>query len=543
MSTESATELEEYISSLTTTENIKSYFYQYGKVYRWIIVLLFNLLAFSSLLAGTLINVAIPQIMGAFGVGQDDAQWLATGNLASAALSMLLSAWLIQAIGMRYTLMIGMSLFLAGSVIGGLCNDIDIMIISRIMQGVSAGMILPITMSTVFKVFPKGEHGYAVSIALLGSMVAPAIGPTIGGILVDSFNWRYVFFIGVPFSLISLPLILIFLPNREQNSQLTAFDWLGFALITISLSSALIGFSNGESEGWSSDYIYTCFITALFALCTFVIWEQHTKQPLMELSVFLDMNFLFALGLGMVVSACLYGSSYLVPLFLLTIQSQSPTETGLLLMPAGFVMLAISPLAGRITDNVNPRIVAIVGLFFLALSFYLMTDSHVNTGFWIYAYWYILGRIGIGVINPVIMVQAYKSLPEEMLNHGASAFSFVRMLGGVFGVNLLSMALTNRSNFHTDSLTTTQSFDNHSTTVWISSLSEQLTISGKTSTEIYASAVNYLSQALETEALALAFRDTFLILGLVCLIFLIPAWMLGRTDKRTMATTNGTSGD
>ncbi len=519
-------ELETHLQALNTTDNFKALFRQHGIHYAWFAIGTVMIAMLATLLSGTIVNVAIPQIMGSFGIGQDVAQWLSTGNLAAAAIGMIVQAWLAQTLGLRNMMLIVMLLFMAGSLIGGISNDISLLIFSRLLQGFASGVIAPLSMSIIFQLFPSGRQGMAMGISSIGALLAPALGPTIGGLLIDTFNWRYVFFLAVPFSLICLPLTMLFLPERDGPRPHLPFDWTGLCLMTAAITSLLYGLSNGEKEGWSSEVIVLCLLLSITCAYLFVHWQSKAPYPLINLQLFNHRRYVIMVIISFIFGAGLYGSSYLLPLFLQIVQEMSPTNAGIAMMPSGFILALVFPLAGRLADRSDPRMLITAGIFFFACSCFLMVQADPNTGFWTLAWWMVLGRVGIGLVMPPVSLGALKNLPLELLQQGSGTMTFIRQLGGAFGVNFMSVMLTRRTQFHLDTVTNTQAFDNSETFEMTSQLSEHILGYGLTFWDQYYISIQILAKLLYSQAVMLGFRDAFLIGAIVFLLTLIPTWIL-----------------
>jgi DHA2 family multidrug resistance protein len=522
----STARVEAYIARLNTSESFKALFRQYGMAYAWLAMMTIMLAMLATLLTGTIINVAIPQIMGAYGVGQDQAQWLSTANLAAATVGMLSSAWLVQSFGLRPALVGMMAMFLLGSVVGGLSPNLEIMILARIVQGLASGQVAPLSIAIIFQLFPPGKQGLAMGISSIGAVLAPAIGPTVGGLLIDAFNWRYVFYLGVPFSLLCIPMALMFLPQREGPRPQLPFDWRGLGLLSLAITTLLMGLTNGENEGWSSNYVLLLFTVSITAWLSFIYWQRRCAAPLLNLKIFGIQRFaIFALT-AFAVGAGLYGSMYLIPLFLQLVQGMSPREAGYAMLPAGIALALAVPICGRLVDKYDPRVLLSIGVICISASFYLMRSADVTTTFWVFAWWMILGRIGIAFAFPSLSLGAVKSVPLEYVSQAAGVLNFTRQLGGAFGVNLLSILLLRRTRFHTDAVNATQSYDNTSTLEMLTLIQQQLFDAGMTRIEQGAVAIQYLAASLQLEATIIAFRDCFVVAAIVFLLTLVPTWML-----------------
>ncbi|HEX5079804.1 MAG TPA: DHA2 family efflux MFS transporter permease subunit, partial [Geminicoccaceae bacterium] len=375
-------------------------FARYGPAYRWIATVTAMVAAIAVILSATIVNVAIPDVMGAFGISQVEAQWLSTGFLAAMTATMLLTDWARRAFGERGTILAALTLFMAGSVLGGAAPDEGVLIAARVLQGAAAGVVQPLAMIIVFQVFPPDRRGSAMGIFGIGVVLAPALGPWVGGLLMDSFDWRYVFYLGVPFAALGMVLASVFLPTRSETGPRPGFDWLGFGLLALFLTTLLSALSNGQRWGWDSDPILINFALAALAAIAFVWWERLTSRPMLDLRLFAQLPFASAAIVSFIMGAGLFGSTYLLPVFVQTIQGMTPTEAGLLLMPAGFVLVLVFPLAGRLTDRMRPGILIGAGMLIFAWSSWLMAEVDVNTGFWLLAWWTVLSRIGLGLVFP-----------------------------------------------------------------------------------------------------------------------------------------------
>ncbi len=450
-------EIEKYITLVNASPEMSTFFRRYGINYRWYAMLAVISGNICAVLSTTIINVALPDIMGAFGIGQDRVQWLSTANLAAATIAMLCSAWTVGRIGLRATLLLGMGFFLLGSIIGGLSNSLPVMIASRVLQGIPAGLLTPLAMTVIFQVFPPGKQGIAMGISSVGIILGPAIGPTVGGMAVDALNWRYVYFLGIPISVASLLLASVFLPSKA-TAEPKPFDWIGLVLLSVALISLLIGLSNGTREGWSSNVILSYLAVAIVCGIGFVRWEHVTKHPLLDIELFAQRNFSIMCVVTFVFGAGMYASTYLVPLFLQMVQGMSPTESGFLLMPAGFIMVLAFPLSGLLSDHSDRRLLISTGILFFAASFWFMAGADVGTSFWTFAFWVILSRLGLGLVMPALQIGALTGIEVARINSASGSFSFIRQLGGAFGVNLSSIMLERRTNMHRETFIDTQTY-------------------------------------------------------------------------------------
>ncbi len=355
----------------------------------------------SLILSSTIVNVAIPNIMGAFGVGQDKAQWLSAGFLATMTVAMLLNAWMIAAIGKRNTYYVSMAVFVTGSVMAVVSTSFDMLVFARLLQGAGAGFIHPLALQVIYQIFPPDQRGRAVGFLGFGIVLALALGPAFGGILVDTFDWRAVFWLVLLFCGLGTIMAAIFMPPREHDIPKTNMDWSGLILVSIFMFTLLSALSNGSREGWGSDTIVTCFAVAAAALIGFIVWESVTAQPMLSLKLFANLRFASGGALSFVWGAGNFGLWYLIPLFVQIVMGFTPTKAGFLLMPAGLLLAFIFPLTGRI----SPRIPIIIGLVMMSYSCFLMAGADTNTAFWVFGWWLIVGRVGLGFVFSPLTTQ------------------------------------------------------------------------------------------------------------------------------------------
>ncbi len=514
---------------IEASPGILEMFERYGRAYMWFAVATSMLGSFSTLLTGTIINVAIPEVMGAFGIGQDRAQWLSTGFLAAGTITMLLSSWSVEAFGMRLTYVGGMLVFLGGSIIGALAPTPEVLIVARVIQGAASGILGPLAMVMNYQIFPVRHRGMAMGIFGIGVVLAPALGPTLGGYLIDHYDWRYVFFLAVPFSMVSIPLAMMFMPEREARGPMPKFDWTGVILSSLFLVTLLTALSNGQKESWDSLYIVSLLTASVMSLTAFIWWEARVESPMLNLQLFANPRFLAASVVTLVIGLGLYGSTYILPLFLQTLQGITPTDSGLLMLPAGLAMAACFPLAGTLSDRVQPRYVIIAGLVLFGLSSWLLRVVDVNTPYALILAWALIGRVGLALIFPSLNAASLASLPLSQLGQGSGAINFLRQLGGALGVNFLSIFLAQRTADFSHQLTYTQS-SLPATMELLRQLQDMTFGQHLPYLMQFPVSFSYLGQAIYSQAMTLAFREGFMVVAAVFLLSIIPTLYL-RVDR------------
>ena len=501
---------------------------RYGSSYRWLLTLTAMIGNISLILSSTIVNVAIPNIMGAFGVGQDKAQWLSAGFLATMTVAMLLNAWMIAAIGKKNTYYVSMAVFVTGSVMAVASNSFDMLVFARLLQGAGAGFIHPLALQVIYQIFPSNQRGRAMGFFGFGIVLAPALGPAFGGIMVDMFDWRAVFWLVLPFCGLGTIMAAIFMPPREKEVTQPAMDWAGLVLVSVFMFSLLSGLSNGSREGWGSDSIILYFVTALAALIGFIIWESITPQPMLSLKLFTNLRFASGCALSFVWGAGNFGLWYLIPLFVQIVMGYTPTKAGLLLMPAGLLLAFVFPLTGRISDWISPHIPIVIGLIMTSFSCFLMAGADTNTAFWVFGWWLIVGRVGLGFVFPPLTTGSMRALPPEQVSQGAGMMSFSRQLGGAFGVCLLATFVDLRSAHYAHSYIATQTAGNSATMEFLRTFQTYLGQVGTPEGLQMTAALQQLGQAIFDQATMLGFREGFLVTALVFFVAIVPGSFLGK---------------
>jgi len=497
----------------TAGRAVRERFRTFGAAYRWL--LLFSLLcgSLSTMLAATTINVALPSIIGAFGLGQDKAQWMSTAFLAASTIAMLANAWTMSAFGARATYLVALTMFISGSALGAISSTFEFLIIARAMQGLAAGLLQPMSMFLIFQAFQDKMRGTAIGIFSIGVVLAPAFGPALGGFAVDLSSWRLVFIATVPIAVLALPLAAILLPERDsvRGTKAPPIDWIGLLLIAVAIVGLLTTIANGDRDGWYSDKALVRLVVSLGAVIAFFWWEQRHPFPALNLDVFKQWQFASA---GVVIACtgtAIYGSTYLIPIFVQVVQNYSPTSAGVMMIPAGLAMVVGFPVAGRLSDRFDARLLLAFGVICFGASMYLMAGVGAATPYWTLIGWILLSRVGISFCMPPANTTAIRGVPAHLLASAAGAASFLMQVGGAFGVSLLAILLQRRNIFHGEHISSAMTESNpellyqHQQNMWAAMAS------GEPFQQAYMSAFRPIAETVRREAMVLAFRDCFLV--------------------------------
>lgn len=412
----------------------------------------------ATVLSATIVNVALPDIMTEFGIRQGQAHWLATGFIAAMTTTMLTTGWLLDHFGLRKTLATAMLLFSAVSIAGGFSPTPEMLIVARVAQGAFAGLMQPMAMYLVFRIFPKERRGQAMGIYGMGVILAPALGPVLGGVLVDQLDWRFVMFAPAPVTLFGVYMVWKFLPRPVAPLLSYPFDLRGFVLLAVTIVCSLDALNRLQSPAGNVPMITGGGLVAVLALTLFVLRELRTSHPLLQVHLLRRPTFLFANIGAIALGVALFGSTYLIPLFVQTALDFTATDAGLMMLPAGIALGITFPIAGRLADRHSPRILIALGMTLFASSALLFAMSDLALGFFWLALWTVIGRIGLGFMLPALSTGALNPLETHELGYGSSTINFTRQLGGAYGINIV--ALTLEYGEHAGGLPTISAFHN-----------------------------------------------------------------------------------
>ena len=431
---------------------------RYGPRYRWLLLLSVMVGTMASIISSTIVNVAVPDMSHHFALTPSRATWVSSGFMVAMTSSMLTTPWLLARYGYRHTYVGCMWLLMAGGVAGGFANDYPLVLAARVAEGLAAGVVQPIPAIIILRAFEPHEQGRASGIFGMGVVLAPALGPSIGGVLVDLFGWRSIFFMVVPFCLAALWLARKFVPVTAPGGAAAdrgaALDWRGLVLGTVGTLCLLNGMV--ELHGGAFALAAALLAGTLAAFALFLWWQRTVAArggaPLMNLALFGYRQFAMGSLVSFIYGTALFGSTYLLPVYMQSGLGLSASYVGTILMPAGLVLAVVLVGVGRLADRMPASLLVSTGLALLSASFALMVTIGLGTSIWWLVAWAILGRIGLGFILPSLNLGAMRGLDKGLISQGVSAINFLRMLGGAAGVSLCGIVLEWRLAVHGDTL-------------------------------------------------------------------------------------------
>lgn len=420
---------------------------------KWLVLLTLMIGTMASILASTIVNVAIPDLSHQFGLRQSQVQWVASGFMVAVTVSMLFTPWLLRRFGLRRTYVGALLALSMGAVIGGLAQHYWLVIAMRVLEGLSAGVLQPIPAVIIMRAFEENQRGRAMGIYGFGVVFAPAIGPSVGGVLVDHFGWRSIFFVMLPFAAAGIALARRHLPISAGAGEKPPVDWLGLFLI----ASATLCLLNGLTRlrGGEAGLGLALLAVAVLALAAFLAVERRLAAPLMQLRLFRSPSFAAGALVSLVYGMGIFGSTYLIPVYLQTALGYDAAHAGLVMLPAGLMMAIALTLTGRLADRLPVHWMVGGGLAVLSCSFLLLATVSLSTPYLLLNGWVVVGRIGMSFILPALSLGALRGLEGNLIAQGSSTMGYTRQLGGAIGVSLSAIALDWRLAAHGSSFSVT----------------------------------------------------------------------------------------
>jgi DHA2 family multidrug resistance protein len=492
----------------------------------WIIAPVVALAAFMEIMDISIANVSLPHIAGSLSASADESTWVLTSYLVTNAAVMPISGWLSARFGRKRFFLACISGFTVASLLCGLAPNLAALVLLRAAQGAFGGGLQPMGQAILTDSFPPERRGMATAIYGIAAVVAPTIGPTLGGWITDSYDWRWIFFINVPvgigvFGLVSA-LIQERAPSRDASQQ-SPMDWMGFGFVALSLGCLQIVLDRGQEDDWfSSGFISMLVLVSAIAFILLILRELKARDPLVDVRLLLNRNFAVSFALMLMLGFMLLGSTYLIPAYTQSLMGYRAVDAGMVLTPGGFLMIALLPLVGRALNKVDLRLLIAVGLTVGGLSLLWMTNFYLDISF----DWLVLARMmqaaSLAFLFIPINTLAFRDVPRDKTDNASALVNLARNFGGSIGISVASTLLTRREQFHQSRLVESlqgmnpayTDYAHHVATAIGSTPNSPLTLAA-----IYQSAVQ--------QATLLSYLDDFKLLGIVFLA-LLPLLLLVR---------------
>jgi MFS transporter, DHA2 family, multidrug resistance protein len=484
----------------------------------WLVAIIVSIATFMVVLDTAIANVSLRYIAGSLGASIDESTWVVTTYLIANAVVLPVSGWLSNVIGRKRFYMICVALFTASSLLCGLATSLNALIFFRILQGLGGGGMPTSEQAILADTFPPQRRAQAFALYGIAVIVAPTVGPTLGGWITDNYSWHWIFFINIPIGIVSLILVnwVLVEPEalkRERRELLAGglrVDWIGFALIALAFGSLEFVLDRGQEDDWfKSNTIIAFSLIAAAAFVFFLIWELTERDPIVDLRLLGRRQFAIAFSIMLAVGAILFGSNQILPQLLQTSFPYTAELSGLAVMPGGLAMLLLMPVAGQVAGLLQPKYWIAIGLGAVALSMWYSTSLTPDATFWYFAQIRIFQVIGLPFLFIPINTIAYDGLPQNKTSEGSALINVARNLGGSVGVSLANTELLRRSQFHQSRLVENLVPSSPAFQSTMKQMSQYFIQQGAPPTTAQSHAYEWIGQMVSGQASLLAYIDVF----------------------------------
>jgi len=503
---------------------------------KWLITITVILASVIELIDTSIVNVALPQMMGNLGATLDQIAWVVTGYVVANVIVIPMTGWFASVFGRRNYFIGSMILFTVASFFCGHATGLWELVIFRFIQGAGGGAMLSTSQAILVETFPPEELGLANALFGLGVVVGPTIGPTLGGWITDSYSWRWIFYVNLPIGVVAVLMAMAFLPDAKESRKISKVDWWGIALLVLGIGSLQIVLERGESEDWfSTRYITILLGVALTSLALFIWRELATANPVVDLHVFRDRSlavgtvFTFILGFG------LYSSVFIFPVFAQNLLGFTAMQTGLILLPGSLATALMMPVVGKMLQKgVPPQLMNAAGFICFFGFTYMLSHSTLASGRGDFFWPLILRGVGLALLFVPLTTTALSGLRGKDIPQGAGLTNMMRQLGGSFGIALVTTYIQKRSWAHRTTLLSHISQYDPAVRERLSAITSGMVSKGSALYQAQQQAYGALEGAVMRQTFLLTYMDAFRIVG-IFFILCIPLLLLFKRGSRGAA--------
>jgi MFS transporter, DHA2 family, multidrug resistance protein len=502
----------------------------------WLIAVVVALAAFMEVLDTSIANVALPYMAGDLGASNDQSTWVLTSYLVSNAIVLPISGWLAVALGRKRFFMACLGIFTVSSLLCGVAPSLGVLLLFRVLQGAGGGGLQPMAQAILADTFPPQQRGLAFALYGITAIMAPTIGPTLGGWITFNYSWRWIFFINLPVGMATWLLVRRFIEDPPYLSRLKAagvkLDYIGIGLLTLGIGALQVLLDKGQEDDWfGSRFITTLVVVATVCLISLVIWEWFHKEPIIDVRMFKNFNFASSSLMMFTLGIMLFSSLVLMPQFLQTLVGYTSELAGFALSAGGLVLLIEMPIMGQLTTKFQARYLIAFGWLALSIAmFYSTKRIDLQISFPAAVWLRIAQVIGLGFLFVPITLVAYIGISPEKNNAVAGIINFMRNMGSSVGTSMVTTLIARRSQFHQARLVENARVDNPTFLDSASGLTQQFAHSGLGTIEGQMQAYARIYQDLQAQAASLSYIDAFMVLAVGAAIMFCLTFVLKKND-------------
>jgi MFS transporter, DHA2 family, multidrug resistance protein len=502
----------------------------------WLIAIVVAMAAFMEVLDTSIANVALPYIAGSLGASNDQSTWVLTSYLVSNAIILPISGWLAGTLGRKRFFMSCLGIFTVSSLLCGIAPSLGLLLFFRVLQGAGGGGLQPMAQAILADTFPPQQRGLAFALYGITAIMAPTIGPTLGGWITFNYSWRWIFFINLPVGIITWFLVRRFVEDPPYLARTKRggikLDYIGISLLALGIGALQVLLDKGQEDDWfGSRFITTLVVVSTVCLISLVIWEWFQKSPIIDVHMFKSFNFASANLMMFMLGIMLFASLVLMPQFLQTLVGYTSQLAGLALSAGGLVLLFEMPVMGKLTTKVQARFLIAFGWLSLSIAMYYSTQRIDLLISFSAAVWLRIAQvIGLGFLFVPITLAAYVGIAPEKNNSVAGIVNFMRNMGSSVGTSIVTTLIARRSQFHQARLVEHARPDNPNFQNTLNGLTQHIANSGLGVHEAQGQAYARIYEGLQAQAASLSYIDTFMVLAVGAGIMFLLSFMLKKND-------------
>ena len=502
----------------------------------WLIAVVVAMAAFMEVLDTSIANVALPHLAGDLGASNDESTWVLTSYLVSNAIVLPISGWLANLFGRKRFFLLCIFVFTVSSLLCGIAPSLPLLILFRVIQGVGGGGLQPMAQAILADTFPPQKRGLAFALYGITAVMAPTIGPTLGGWLTDNYSWRWIFYINLPVGIATLFMVLRVVEDppyiaRNRNAGVRV-DYIGISLLALGIGALQILLDKGQEDDWfGSQFIVALAVICVISLVSLVLWELHTRTPVIDVRMYKSFNFAVANLMMFFLGMLLFASLVMMPQFLQTLMGYTAQSAGLVLSGASVIILFEMPIVGQLTTKIPAKYIMAFGWLCLAFGMYYSTwglDLEISFGA---ASWLrMVQAFGLGFLFVPINLSAYVGVPVEKGNNVSGLVNFMRNIGSSVGTSMVTTLLARRAQFHQAMLTSHATRYDPAFRNQLSGLSRQIQHAGSSAPDAQVEAYGRLYRSLQVQSQTLAYIDTFMVLAVLAGMMFLLAFIVRKND-------------
>jgi len=502
----------------------------------WLIAVVVAMAAFMEVLDTSIANVALPYMAGSLGASNSQSTWVLTSYLVSNAVVLPISGWLAAAIGRKRFFITCLVIFTLSSLLCGIAPSLGAIIFFRVLQGAGGGGLQPMAQAILADTFPPEKRGLAFALYGVTAVIAPTVGPTLGGWITDNYTWRWIFFINLPVGILALYLVFRLVEDPPWAKRLPGaglkFDYIGISLLTLGIGALQVMLDKGQEDDWfGSRFILTLAILTAVGLVSFVLWEWFYKSPIVEVRLFRNLNFLGANAMMFALGIMLFSSLVMMPLFLQSLLGYTAESAGLVLSGGGLLLLFLMPVVGILSSKVQARYLVAFGWLALSIGMYASSRQlDLQVSFQSASILRLVQVFGLAFLFVPINLASYIGMPAEKSNSIAGLVNFMRNIGSSVGTSMVTTLIERRSQFHQVYLAAHVMPGRPALESEVAALAARLVASGMNAERAAAQAYALVFRSVIAQATTLAYVDTFMVLAVGAAVMFVLSFALKKNQ-------------